>query len=228
MSLVGFNGPRTIDSLQSGLPPNYDNVTAHFDTANLLYTDGDDVSQWLREIGSSLYQDQTFDQPTYVESGINGKPSIVFDGAQDDHLTSSGLVNQPAHMFLVIKMKKTTGENIVVGSDNDSEAIRFVKGSSQWKLKAGSEIAGGAIDTNPHVASALFDQGNSELRIDGTQVAGPADGTVGSQNTDNLTFGAESGGEYFEISEAVIYGQDMSSSVESIESYLGDKWGITV
>jgi hypothetical protein len=103
--------------------------------------------------------------------------------------------------------------------------------SGSWGMWASSFVTGGTIDTDNHIQDALYDGASSSVEIDGS---GVASGDPGSNSIGPLSIGSDaaggSGEQYYgDIGEMLFYSTGHGSSTRSdVQSYLADKWGITI
>jgi len=206
------------------------NLFARYDATEISgVSDGSDLSSWSDQQGSN---DLTAGvPPTYESSGINGNPSVVFNGVDEYLNTSFTEISQPTHIFFVGQHETFDGgdRNFIFDSTSSAGRLILQNALGNRELFAGStSITGGSTDDNIHVFSALCDGSNSELRVDGVQdVSGDAgtDGLGGltlATNFDNSINFAN-----FRFGEVLVYSADKSSKISDIESYLADKWGVT-
>ena len=192
---------------------------------------------WTQASVTSTVEDQTgnghdltgsYTGPTAT---INGLQAGEFDGADDFVDVDWPNQSQPNHIFVVFQyLSDPNSTSGVIGGANDGQHKIGNNNNGDLDLYAGNAngVVDGDADTNPHIASGLFDGGSSVLRIDGTQVA---TGDVGGQDMGGLTAGAQAGGNNYAnvaIGEILPYQTDKSSNQSDIETYLANKWGITL
>ena len=212
-----------------------DNTVAHYDASQLSLDDGDTVSVWPDEQGDNDLDIQT-GSPTFVESGINGRPAIAFDGVGDG-LESTGVsVTQPNTTYVVFEYQSFEFQS---GSDGG----RVLSGVSERQVTAWADsvqknwytYAGNPLDATTDLGiqqmTAVFDGANSIIREDGVETAV---GDVGSSDLGGLSVGYGAYDRYggvgrfyadAYVSEIVIVN---SGSVDlDFENHLLEKWGIT-
>ena len=166
-----------------------------------------------------------------VSQSINGVQAGYFDGTDDFISSTFTAVPQPNQVFIVAKFDVVTnGQNDIDLFDseaNDATQLLGQANSGQnWRIYAGDSVVGGSEDTDIHVFNGFYNTSNSVLRIDSTEIA---TGNVGNSDLNGISLG---GGrqDYFEglVGEVIVYPEDKTSIQSDVESYLADKWGITL
>ena len=206
-----------------------DNTVAHYDASQLSLTDGDTVSVWPDEQGDNDLDIQT-GSPTYVESGINGRPAIAFDG---DGLEGTGLsVTQPNTTYVVFESQGGFDGGRVLSGVSERQLI-WPSGRNninKWRTYAGDHLAG-SNDLGIQQMTVVFDGANSIHREEGVEISV---GDGGIDDLGGLSVGYDAYGYYngenrdyadVYVSEIVIVN---SGSVDlDFENQLLEKWGIT-
>jgi len=219
------------DALTASAIPDSGGLQARYDATELSLSDGNSVSTWTDETGSGF--DLTAGAaPTFRTSIINGNPAVRHDGTDDYLNVGWSSIPQPFHVFIVASKQtagNTSSENLIDGGTNDEHLLRSENDGPFWNMFAGSDLDDNSDDTNNNIFAALFNGSSSTLRINGTQVA---NGNAGGNSSTGLTTGARNGGGAgfgdFDIGEILFYPQDKSSVQSDVESYLSDKWGISL
>ena len=206
-----------------------DNTVAHYDASQLSLDDGDTVSVWPDEQGDNDLDIQT-GSPTYVESGINGRPAIAFDG---DGLEGTGLsVTQPNTTYVVFEFRSGFDEDRLLSGVSSWQLAAWAEATQDsWRTYAGDNLEG-SNDLGIQQMTAVFDGGNSIIREDGVETAV---GDAGTNDLGGLSVGYDSYGYNYAgqprnyadayVSEIVIVN---SGSVDlDFETQLLQKWGIT-
>jgi len=210
--------------------PDAGDLQVRYDATEISASDGDPISTWNDQTGNGF--DLTAgNAPTFKTGVINGSPVVRFDGVNDFLNVDFGATeSQPNHIF-ILAQKRTSGNNdsepVFDGFSTD-HLIRSENDGPFWNLFAGGNPDDGLDDTNVNIFSVLFDGANSEMRINGTVEISADAGTSG---LDGVTLGANRAANQFgdyDIGEVLVYPQDKSSIVGDVESYLGEKWGVTV
>lgn len=165
---------------------------------------------------------------TGVTTDINGVQAGEFDGNDDAVQGSWTAEGQPNHIWTVVQWDTVAGAARVYDGYSNNQML-LIDSSDEWRYFAGnSEQTGGVADTTPHIVEVLFDGANSEMRIDGSQIATYDPGT---DSLDGFTIGAQNNLSNFgniRSGETLIYPMDKSSIRSDVESYLSDKWGVTL
>lgn len=165
---------------------------------------------------------------------INGVQAGEFDGTDDEVSASWTAVSQPitiAIVYLPDELDKSGdgGEVRPYDGGASAEMTHTVDADDHgYRIYAGSAVDGGSPSLSPTLSLGVFDGASSVHRINGTQVAS---GDVGANSLSGFILGAFANlGRYMDVNigEVLIYDADKSGSASEIESYLADKWGITV
>ena len=92
-------------------------------------------------------------------------------------------------------------------------------------MSAGEGLVGGEADEEPHVFAALFDEAESELRVDGEAVA---EGEAGTFPLGGVTLGASFNDANFlkgDIAAVLVFNRRLpATQIEDVEAYLQDKY----
>lgn len=223
--MTGFVSAGTFDAIPDG-----SDLHAHYDATAIPATDGDTVSTWTDQTGNGF--DLTAGSaPVYRDSVINGNPSLEFDFADYLDVQFSAL-SQPNTIFAVVQIRGGIGDNnthfIFDGEGTGRNALNYNPNNNFTIFAGNAEIEDGSADTNPHIISTLFDGSNSSVSKDGGT---SSTGNAGSNSLDGFTVGSDndqSSDSSVFVSEILIYPQDKSGIQSDVESYLADKWGITL
>jgi hypothetical protein len=234
--------PRLLRPLATGFnPKSIAGLSAWFDAldAASITLNGATVSQWLDKSGSgrTLSQATAANQPSYVTSGINGKPSLELDGGTIQSMSgNSNAISQPFTMYAVAKSDDTaSNRNLLSGGTSGTPPVLAVNSSEFLNLFAGANLAATSGDVKTaSVLTGLFDGSSSAGRHNGSQVSSGNAGTTAFSPTNNgLSLGTFAGGSSQRwdglIGEILLYsGKHTATQLAAIERYLGRKWGITV
>lgn len=211
--------------LSEPLPPDYNDVLAHYDATTLSLSDGDTVTSWPDQTGNGNDLSGT-SNPSFDADGINGNAAVDFSLSNylDVSFTSE---SQPNTIYIVFRFDSfdSGGNNILYDSVNGS-AHAHGNDQTEYVAFAGDTILVGTVDTSNHISGVLWDGSSSTIRIDGSSLAV---GNAGTGGLDGFVLGRDrnSGNESeVTVGEVIIYPQDKSGIYADIESYLSDKWGI--
>ena len=169
---------------------------------------------------------------TGVGTTINGLQAGEYDGVDDSTWVTFSEVSQPTTIAMVVQLDATTSGSNLEWFDGDSGATHLIRSrtfNGEFNIYGGNTLnAGVSEDTNPHIFVCLFNGTSSVIRIDGTEAA---TGDAGSLGLDGVTLGSRGDQSLYapiRIGEVLVYPQDKSSIFGDIESYLSDKWGVTL
>lgn len=103
--------------------------TANAGVASTAAANGDYVSLWMDQSGNGRHFAQTTasKRPTLSSTGINSKPSVLFDGVDDYLNTASTSLSGAFTLFMVFKLTGTAGNVMNHGTDTgtvDGFALR--------------------------------------------------------------------------------------------------------
>ncbi|MBL6664798.1 MAG: prepilin-type N-terminal cleavage/methylation domain-containing protein [Rickettsiales bacterium] len=195
--------------------------------------------------------------PTYVTSGINSVPALTFDGS-DDALTSDNFANittGKTTIFAVMRISSALADGVIVSKANTGDAARNLElrttSGGEWQFCAGTTptcytSTGGssAVANGAYVVSVVYNNDSAAPSTDTiTGITFFQNGTGRGQletttNTDTTVTGALTVGNttndtdnYLEghLGEIIIYNRSLKKEErQSVEEYLGKKWGIKV
>jgi len=197
--------------------------------------DGDVVGCWKDQSGNGNDAAQaTTSKKPLLKLGIrNGKQALLFDGT-DDYLWANLMqsLSQPFSVFAVAQLLVAgddTAKHIIGGSTTDELSLGQHP-SSNWFCNAGTTLQDGSADENWDIWSVLFNGVNSELRINGNNVAS---GDAGTNNPDATAIGRmgpfSTGFWEGYIAEIIICDPSPTNNDrDKVESYLAKKYGITL
>lgn len=186
--------------------------------------------------------------PLYVEKGINSIPALSFNGTSQylDFTNPAVLastsytvfvVEQPSkaasgyNYFLASKSACSANECFSMGHNFSSGYALYMSHSSNTIITTSTEIAGLTYKTSPQIHSGIFSlSSGKKYFLNGT--AGKSD-SVTSAIVDNasMSIGQGNTSGYYQglIGEIIIFTRTLTKAERwAIESYLGQKWGISV
>ena len=210
---IGFNVSNTLDTTA---------LLAFCGAGNGFVTTWYDQSGNAKDIGNTT----AVRQPQIVSAGTvlleNTKPTIRFDGSNDDFSAGFGiLLNQPSTMFSVVTPLSlalgTTRHLIDKHSAGDRQAV-YMLVSNNIALFSGSSFDSGVpFTTTQQLITTTFNSTNSTVnRNSGATITGNA----GTQNQDGLRIGSNSGIASFfnmNLQEVILYNFDQSLSIPNIK-----------
>lgn len=148
---------------------------------------GGAVATWTGRANTSINATQgtVANQPSFQTAGINGNPTVRFDGT-NDVLSATPDPDFPYSIFVVVA---TSDANGTIASDSRitgsflSEGLFTVSGNLNLSQQNGaaSTLSISSTSTNPMIATGTFSGNNTSfsgtLRRNGATVAGPTAGT---------------------------------------------------
>jgi hypothetical protein len=213
---------------------------------------GSTVSQWNDKSGNvrNIIQAVASQQPTWNATGLNSKPTLVFDGSDDFLLTqtagSVGVTN--ITLVAVMRYVSAAGEDLPmgVGGTGDARSIRafyrFSGGTTQGFATWASDVTSSSLSTDTggghHIFEAVMANSTGvNLYRDGVIDTGAPRALNGSSalpvTVDWFSIGSLQGGAiggYYsniEVSEAlVLYTAISDTDRQKLEGYLAWKWGL--
>jgi len=213
--------------------PDSGDLQARWDATELSASSGTAITDWPDATGNGHNLTSSTGQ-AYQTDAIGGNPVVRFDGVDDYLSTTWPAISQPYTVFIVFQYQSIpSGFNSLssfgpgLGTlENSFQA----DSTSNWSYYAGgSRVNGGTPDTNPHILSLYVNGGSTEYRLDGTQLA---TGDAGANDLTGVVMAArdDQSGDFsnVDIGEQVVYPMDKTGIYADVESYLSDKWGITL
>jgi len=158
---------------------------------------------------------------------INGKQAGNFDTNDIFQTTAITSFNSNRLIATVFQFDPTIRTNASQSIwDDDNNSFAFFEFNSEYFFQKSSQIKGGTVNSSPHIGVVEVDP-TSTIRIDGTVVAS---GNPGSNTMDVFRVGLSRFGNiplFGQIGEILMYNLS-SANVSDIESYLSEKWSITI
>lgn len=197
------------------------------------------VDNWgdVSGFGNDAFQLTIANQPTLINSSINGKPAVHFNGSSS-YLTCSmdnlNILGRPYEIFVVAKSSSPNIQFLFGGSSNEQFeyhlnglGARFIPVTSVYLDKG---VNGEFTDGNPHVFSGYASQTGGAVRVDGIN-GGTSSSNITSFNSGYLRFGMRCDNSFAldgDIAEIIIYDTVLSSANRTtVEQYLANRYGIT-
>jgi hypothetical protein len=158
---------------------------------------------------------------------INGKQAGNFDTADIFETSSIQSFNSNRLIATVFQSDPSTVSSSSQHIwDNDNNAFVHYEASGAYKFNQNADVGGGTPSSNPHISTVQIDT-TDVLRIDGVQIGS---GDAGSNTLDTFRVGLNRNGEkplFGQVGEILIY--DLSlADVGAVESYLSNKWGVSI
>jgi hypothetical protein len=200
------------------------------------------VQQWLDQSGQHMdaIGSATNVQPKFVANGLNGLPTLDFDGVDDFLTLPDGFADFSQGLAIFIVTKATDGTCASLFETSNGSEIQDVSlglYQSVWQYEVANEdVAGGVIDppsARPQVMAAVQrTTGVVDLREEGNllnqgQFMAP-DVALRKANFIAHTLYASCGYFQGQISEVAVYDRAVTDKeVLAIETYLEDHWLLT-
>jgi len=194
---------------------------------------GGAVDTWADKSGNGydVTQATAANKPTTGTRTMNGLNVLDFDGSSDYLQGAFGAtLTQPNTIFMVFDLESYGGTMFLYDGIDASNRHTVYRSSSIYRAFAGVDQGGGTFDADPHISRAVFNGSASSLHIDGSSNIATSD--FGSQSLTGLTLGARySAANFFSgaIAEVIVVdGTLTAQQIADTETYLADKWGITL
>ena len=216
--------------------------------SSTVTTGTDGVSQWNDKSGNNrnAIQSTVASRAAYVQNGLNGNPSLQFDGTNDFYNVTTGTIAQPMTVLWAgnstgnnpgqtmdgayIMDAVQTGNRVAIAwnltGQSSGNGILWMWGGSGNFITTGTTTAWNA----PSIVGAVFNNGSSStLFANGTSVA---TGVTGAGSLTELRLGARFNTVVADNAFAGQYGEyilalgSLSTTDRQIaEGYLAWKWG---
>lgn len=125
-------------------------------------------------------------RPVFEATGLNGHPSVLFNGTTQFLDFDTANITQGYQILLVAQMLSGSDQTMI-GRGGSSGVDGFGVGTSKWQAQYSTALAGGASDLLPHVFHLIVNGNNSAVVVDEVAVAA---GQVGANALLRLTLGA--------------------------------------
>lgn len=244
----------SISSLTTFRPTQISGCTLWLDAADsstFTFSSGSNISQW-RDKSSSALAGTAVNSPTLTQSGINGFPSVSFNGTSQ-YIDLGNVLNMGTnqiYIFVVCQFNSTADGGIIGKTSFRANPSRWalvrVAGSAGMNMlieplgNVGGIVAAYAdSSTSARVLTGYWDRSNIYNLENGVQRAVTALSSTSSlSNTDPVYIGAypnstgtgPQAGFYFggTIAEILVYQATITTTQrQQVENYLFSKWGIS-
>ncbi len=212
------------------------------DLSPTLWVDASDASTITTDVGVSVWADKSgngndlaqatgADQPATGTRTINSLNVIDFDGTNHFMTTASEVrLSQPNHVFLAMRTDDISfGKYVFDSYPGAAYGGWFQIFGSQYYAYAGAGVLGGTTETSPILVHITYNVASSSIRVDGVEIL---TGNIGTEDLSLLTLCARDdeavpfNGALGEI--IIVNGTLSAQQISDTETYLADKWGITI
>ncbi|MEI6090673.1 MAG: sialate O-acetylesterase [bacterium] len=192
-----------------------------------LVLNGDKVVEWQDQTNSEIKAFQTDGslQPVYVSDGINGKPTVRFDGTKFLEASAVFPVFEDYSLFFVVSISSFNYYNMMVSGNG--HGVFYNPPRAFHTNTSVQAISNKTLSLNkPALMSVIYTESTQTVKLymDGVLVA---EAQVGS-NYDPIIFLGAYYQNYFlcgDIPEVILYERAMDNAEQkSAESYLFDKY----
>lgn len=191
--------------------------------------DGDPVGGWgdLSGNGCDATQATDANRPTLHLNALNGHATVDGDSVDDFMQATVAEIAQPFTVAMVCHRPSQNADRYF----SDASGIPRVERSANYlRMTAGTNYNCLVVDDDDyHIFSLVFSGASSFGRKDGVQ---GGDGDANTQSLEDLFLFSHRGianwGD-LDLAEFLIYGRDISGNdMTALESYLSDKYGISI
>lgn len=215
---------------------------------DLSIDDGSSIAQWndinpQANIKNNITQNTVSSQPKYKSNGISNLPAVSFNGG---YLTGSGITlpDKKFTFFIVYQSSSPGGWQCLLRNSKTGSGL--LNGFSFWSnpsnkrdvtFNDGQDYAGSSMSVSPEFVTVTYD-GVSNINLytsgSGSDEISSGGAMTATDSGTALTVGAMGVPSKIlpfigMISEVAVFDRVLSvEEMESIEKYLGQKWGISL
>ena len=193
------------------------------------------VNQWKDKSGNNNHASQASSGSRPSRSGLqNGRKSVIFDGINDSLSTSNSLNLSVTHTIFAVASQTTGTEDAgLVSIDNSlNNGLTLSNGSSYLAYFGdGSKYASYGISASTsYIFTKVFKGTSSTTRqvyLNGTSAT--TTGVIANSNASGvIRLGQQSTYLNGTIAEVIIFNRELTAiEVKQVNTYLGQKWGIS-
>jgi len=210
-------------------PPDANLLHSRYDATQITgVTGGSSISSWDDVTGNGFNLDQG-NGASYETNELNGMDAVRFEKSRGDRLADfDGWTGfQPWYIFVVMRVRGVSGGNDGFFAENITGDPRVISNQGEWQIGDQNSSHNGATISTPdnYIVTAIGDDPDDGLRVNGSVE------TSASMETDLDSFvvgSRELDTGYSDISVGEILIYDGSPNVSAVESFLSDKWGISI
>lgn len=204
---------------------------------------GDNIKEWQDQFtsGNDATQSTGTKQPTYQTAEINSKSIVRFDGGDDMSLPDGILSTDASYSyFAVVKSADwDASQNVILGLGNNTQDTVLLWTDSSQTFKAyhanGNRVTSSTLtDSEVYIVSVIHDASANtlEMWLDGSSQGSASSVPATTNQSTNSSVGSYRRSLWFfngDIAEMIIYEQAVTSTERgNVETYLSNKWGVTI
>ncbi len=176
---------------------------------------GVDVTSWENTGSNGTAATEATNPPSYVVSGINGRPSLDF--VPNDKLSigsgDTSDIAQPGTIVCVMQLDVLTNVQYSSPVTNKEWYLKAkVSGGAHWRINAGTNLTAttdAPVSGTPYVTVAVYDGTSSHISVNGVEINR---GDAGTDPLDGLIIGSGRTGDNHDgdISFIAVYDTDVT------------------
>lgn len=211
------------------------NLTAWYDAQTIQGAADSAVAQWNDLSGHNrhLVQATSGAQPLYRTAGLNGHPSVQFDGTND---VMRAAITSYTGVWTVYAVGQWTAATLSssqwmldgLSADDSGTRLGFYRSSTGFAISRGTNLVSASADNLVHRHKLVY-TGTSTITTDGTQIASGGTGT--NLETSHLMVGARGTlANWFagHVGELVyVQGTVSTEDDAKMTTYLKGRWGVS-
>ena len=210
-----------------------DSVVLQARASELDLNDGDSVTSWpdISGDGNDLSTDSG--DPSYHEDVINGEP-VVRSHGNETMTADIGTIEMPFAISYVSAVVDDDSNEIVASDDSEDNRIGYRSQNGNNRILIRIDGSQTDIDisqdtTNFHIFTYWYKENDTEVRVNGETVDSGISGTATWENINVMSRPGGDAGFAGDLPEFVFdQNADTSDNIESIESDLSSRYGITL
>ncbi|MFM6669133.1 MAG: hypothetical protein ACKPJO_03205 [Dolichospermum sp.] len=193
--------------------------------SSTIILNGSTVSQWRDKSGNGRHATQATaaNQPAYQATGLNGRPTIGFDGTNDALLSSFSLA-LPATVIVVFRINAYKSFGVIYGNATTNTLGLHSSNAALYNFDAiAVRTLSTTLNTTPMMVASTWSSNQIQSHVNGGNAF---TFSTSNPNFTGLVIGDASVGSQTlngSISEIVI----TSANRQLIEGYLAWKWELT-
>jgi hypothetical protein len=205
-------------------------LVAWYEASSLVTTSGGLVTAWGDSSGNGHDASSPSGHRPVVATGINGLPSIQFDGSTTYLTTALAIAAEPYSIYVVAQVGTQAARSLVSDTSGGLWTLGCQSATTVWVYAGSQDIIQSDTLSGPAIFRGIYNGSSSSVRTSPGNVLGT--GTLGAQAIAGMGIGADVAGPqwYWDkwISEILIFSGTVSAGNDSaLMSYLGTKYNIS-